>query len=153
VEEFGEPIRGVAYHKLNGLSRPDTLAFYKNAKIKGSEQAMLDFADEFKNHSLLLKVICGEIAKYPPKPRNFDRWLADSAYGGKLKLSELPLKQRYNHILHFALDGLDEPKRKLLCRIAILSENAKYETLAVLNPYLPPRPKEVEEPDKLDVHF
>jgi hypothetical protein len=143
----GRPILGVAHHKLNGLSRPDALAFFRHAGIQGSEQAMLEFADQFGRHSLLLVVVCGEIAKYPRRPFHFDAWRADPIYGGKLKLSELDLKQRYNHILRFALEGLDERKRKLLCRIAVLSENATYDTIAVLNPFLPPRPEEVEEPD------
>ena len=138
-------ISGVAHHKLNGLSRPDALAFLQHAGIQGNEQAMLDFAKEFGYHSLLLKVVCGEIANYPRKSLDFDAWRADPVYGGKLKLSDLDLKQRYNHILRFALEGLDERKRKLLCRIAVLSENVTYDTLAVLNPFLPPKPEEVEE--------
>ena len=136
------PIPGVAHHHLNGLSRPDARDFFRHAGIKGDEKAMLEFADQFGRHSLLLKVICGEIAQYPRKPFNFDAWRADPIYGGKLKLSELDLKQRYNHILRFALEGLDEQKRKLLCRIAVLSEGADYDTIAVLNPYLPPEPRE-----------
>jgi len=142
----GRPIVGVAHHHLNGLSRPDTLAFFKHAGIKGNEQAMLEFADQFGRHSLLLKVVCGEIAQYPRRPFNFDAWRADPIYGGKLQLSKLDLRQNYNHILHVALDGLEERKRKLLCRIAVLSENATYDTLAVLNPFLPPRPAEVKLP-------
>ena len=141
------PIPGVAHHHLNGLSRPDTLAFLKHVGIKGNEQAMLDFADQFGRHSLLLKVICGEIAQYPRRPFDFEAWRSDSHYGGKLKLSALDLKQRYNHILRFALEGLDEPKRKLLCRIAVLSENAEYDTLAAINPYFPTKPESVEKPE------
>jgi hypothetical protein len=146
----GRPIPGVTHHKLNGLSRPDALAFFRHAGIQGSEQAMLEFADQFDRHSLLLMVVCGEIAKYPPRPFHFDAWRADPIYGGKLKLSELDLKQRYNHILRFALEGPDERKRKLLCCIAVLSENVTYEAIAVLNPFLPPRPEEVKEPPNLE---
>jgi tetratricopeptide (TPR) repeat protein len=141
------PIPGVAHHNLEGLSEPDALAFFQDASIHGDEKAMLEFAEQFDRHSLLLKVVCGEIAKYPRQPFDFDAWRADPIYGGKLKLSELDLKQRYNHILRFALEGLDEPTRKLLCRIAILSENVGYDTLAALNPFLPPKPKEVREPN------
>ncbi len=140
------PIPGVAHHKLGGLSRPDALAFVRHAGIQGNEQAMLDFAMEFGYHSLLLKVVCGEIANYQRKPFDFDIWRADPIYGGKLKLSTLDLKQRKHHILRFALDGLDEQKRKLLCRIAVLSETVTYETLAVLNPFLPPRPDHAPAP-------
>jgi hypothetical protein len=139
------PILGVAHLKLNGLSRPDALAFFRNAGIQGNEQAMLEFADQFGRHSLLLVVVCGEIAKYPRRPFHFDAWRADPVYGGQLRLSELDLKQRYNHILRFALEGLDERKRKLLCRIAVLSASVTYDTIAVLNPFLPLRSKTVED--------
>jgi len=141
-----KPIPGVSHHGLGGLSRSDALAFYKDAGIQGSEQAMLDFADEFGYHCLVLKVVCGIINNYQRKPGDFDTWRTDPAYGAKLKLSELDLKQRYNHILHFALEGLEENKRKLLCRIAVMSEGMKYDTIAVLNPFLPPKPAPVDEP-------
>ncbi len=140
------PIDGVAHHKLNGLAPADALALMRQADITGDERAMLAFADQFGRHSLVLRIVCGMIADYRNKPRNFDAWRADPAYGGSLKLSELPLKQRYTHILAFALAGLDETTRKLLSRIAVVSENADYDTLAVLNPFLPPRPVEVEKP-------
>jgi tetratricopeptide (TPR) repeat protein len=140
------PIAGVAHHKLNGLSPRDALALMRHAGVTGDETAMLAFADQFGRHSLLLRIVCGMVADYRRKPHDFDTWRADPIYGGGLKLSEVELKQRYTHILHFALAGLDELTRKLLCRIAVISENATYDTLAVLNPFLPPRPKEVEEP-------
>jgi len=107
---------------------------------------MLAFAEQFGRHSLLLTIVCGMIADYRRRPYDFDAWRADPIYGGGLKLTEVDLKQRYTHILHFALAGLDELTRKLLCRIAVISENANYDTLAVLNPFLPPKPAEVEEP-------
>ncbi len=140
------PIAGVVHHKLNGLSPPDALALMRHTGVTGDEKAMLAFADQFGRHSLLLKIVCGMIADYRRKPHDFDAWRADPIYGGGLKLSEVELKQRYTHILHFALAGLNELTRKLLCRIAVISENATYDTLAVLNPFLPPKPEEVKEP-------
>ncbi len=141
------PIPGVAHHKLNGLSSSDALSYFRHAGIQGIEQAMLEFADQFGRHSLLLKVVCSEIAQYPKRPFDFDAWRADPIYGGKLKLSELDLRQRHNHILRFALEGLDERERKLLSCIAVLSESVTYDTIAVLNPFLPLKPNEVEEPE------
>ena len=64
---------------------------------------MLSFADQFGRHSLVLRIVCGMIADYRKKPYDFDAWRADPIYGGGLKLSELELKQRYTHILHYAL--------------------------------------------------
>jgi tetratricopeptide (TPR) repeat protein len=140
-------IPGVAHHALDGLWQPDALDFFQDAGIEGDKRAMLEFAEQFDRHSLLLKVVCGEIAKYPRHPYNFDAWRADPFYGGKLKLADLDLKQRYNHILRFALEGLDEPTRKLLCRISLFSESVTGDTLSVLNPFLPPKPAIVKEPE------
>jgi len=139
-DRTGRPGRGVAYHHLNGLSRADTLAYFRHVGIRGNESKMLDFAKKFGNHSLVLKVICGDICNYFRKPGDFDVWFNDPEQGGKIKLSELDLKQNYTHILEFALKGLDEPKQKLLSRLAILSEHLDYDTVFIINPYLPERP-------------
>jgi tetratricopeptide (TPR) repeat protein len=139
--------RGVAHLKLNGLSPPDALTLMRHAGLKGDEAAMLDFAGQFGRHSLLLKIVCGMVVDYRRNPCDFDAWRADPVYGGGLRLSEIDLKQRYTHVLQFALAGLREPVRKLLCRIALVSESATYETLAVLNPFLPPRREVVEKPE------
>ncbi len=139
-------IPGVACHRLSGLSPTDALALMRHAEVTGDKEAMLAFANQFGRHSLLLKIVCGMIADYRRKPYDFDAWRADPNYGGGLKLSELDLKQRHTHILHYALQGLNELTRKLLCRIAVMSKNATYDTLTILNPFLPPKPEKVEEP-------
>lgn len=139
-DRTGRHSRGVAHHHLYGLSRADTLAYFCHIGIRGNESKMLDFAKKFGNHSLVLKVICGEICNYFRKPGDFDFWLNDPEHGGKIKLSEMDLKQNYTHILEFALKGLDEPKQKLLSRLAILSEHLDYDTVFIINPYLPERP-------------
>ncbi len=141
-----KPITGVVHHALDGLSPADALELIRQAGVTGDQRAMLEFAAQFGRHSLLLRIVCGMIADYRRKPYDFDAWHADPIYGGGLKLSELDLKQRYTHILHYALRGLDETTQKLLSRIAVISESASYDTLAVLNPFLPPRPQVVEEP-------
>ena len=61
-------------------------------------------------------------------------------YGGSLKLSEVELVQRNTHVLHFALAGLEENTKWLLCRFAIIAESADHDTLLVLFPFLTPRP-------------
>ena len=99
---------------------------------------MLAFADQFGRHSLVLRDRVRHDRGLSQKALRLRRLATDPIYGGGLKLSELDLKQRYTHILDFALRGLDEPTRKLLCRIAVISEHATYDTLAVLNPFLRP---------------
>ena len=141
-----QPAIGVVHNYLHGLKETDALELMRHAGIVGDEKAMLTFANEFDGHSLVLKVVCGLIAEYRRKPYDFDAWRADPNYGGSLKLTELPLKQKYTHILHFAMKGLKEKTKVLLGRIAIISEGVDYQTLSVLNPFLPPLRKFVQEP-------
>jgi tetratricopeptide (TPR) repeat protein len=129
------PADGVVHHKLNGLKVADALELMTHAGITGNRQAMLEFANEFGRHSLVLKIVCGLINEYRRKPGDFDAWKADPNYGGSLKLADLDLKQKYTHILHFALKGLNDKTKTLLGRIAILSEGVDDRTLTVLNPF------------------
>jgi tetratricopeptide (TPR) repeat protein len=140
------PIPGVVNYRLDGLTPPDALELMRQAGVKGQEDEMLSFADQFGRHSLLLRIVCGMIADYRKRPYDFDAWRADPSHGGGIKLSKLDLKQRHTHILHYALRGLDDATRKLLSRIAVIFESPTYDTLAVLNPFSPPRPARVERP-------
>jgi tetratricopeptide (TPR) repeat protein len=138
------PALGVARHRLDGLSPPDALTLMRHAGLAGDERAMLAFAEQFGRHSLLLKIVCGMVADYRRRPYDFDAWRADPNHGGGLRLSEVALTQRYTHVLHFALAGLGETVRRLLCRIAVVSESASYDMLALINPF---RPEPVYQPE------
>lgn len=140
------PVAGVRHLHLDGLPPQHALDLIHDAGVHGDRHAMLGFIDQFGRHSLLLRIVCGMIADYPKKPYDFDAWYADPNYGGGLKLSEVDLKQRNTHILHYALCGLGDMQRQILSRIAVLPENADYDTIAVVNPLLPSRPKLVKEP-------
>ncbi|HEX5270659.1 MAG TPA: DUF4062 domain-containing protein, partial [Gemmataceae bacterium] len=141
------PMPRVRHLSLEGLAEADALEVMHNAVIRGDWEAMRRFVDQFARHALILTIVCGQIADYRARPGDFDAWVADPYAGGGLKLSGLEVKQRYTHILAYAFRGLEEKKRQLLSRIAVLSDSADYATIAVLNPYLPPRPEEVPEPD------
>jgi tetratricopeptide (TPR) repeat protein len=140
------PIPGVLHLGLEGLAPNDVLRIVKQAGIYGDSSAILHFAEQFGRHALVLRIVCGMITDYRPKPGDFDAWRADPYTGGGLRLSELPLVQTYTHILEYAFRGLGEKQRELLSRIAVLSDSAEYNTVAILNPFLPPRPDEVQEP-------
>jgi len=140
------PIPGVRHLELEGLAPADVLDMVRGAGIQGDEDDILQFAEQFGRHCLILLIVCGMITDYRASPGNFDAWRADPHAGGSLKLSELPLKQRYTHILEYAFRGLNEKTRQLLSRIAILSDGADYATIAVLNPFLPPPPPKPPEP-------
>ena len=139
-------VPGVCHLKLQGLDPGDGENLLTSLGIHGDSAAIRQFLRQFDNHSLLIGVLIGRILDYRPAPKDFDRWLADPNEGGGLRLSELDLKQRRTHILAYAFKGLDSQSRKLLGRIAVLSDAADYTLISILNPYLPPPPKEVPVP-------
>jgi tetratricopeptide (TPR) repeat protein len=143
------PTLGVRHLQLAGLAPADALALVRAASIRGDRGRILRFIDQFDRHALILRIVCGLVADHRAGPNDFDAWLADPAAGGSLRLSELPLVQRHTHILEHALRGLGERTRQLLSRIAVLSDGADYDTIAVLNPFLPGWPLRVEEPGDL----
>jgi tetratricopeptide (TPR) repeat protein len=142
-----KPIPGVQHLELEGLAPADALDMVRRSGAHGNSAAIRQFVDQFDRHALILRIVVGMVNDFRPKPGDFDAWRADPYAGGGLKLSELPLKQRYTHILEFAFRGLAKESRQLLSRIAVLSDGADYATIAALNPFLPPHPTEVPEPE------
>jgi tetratricopeptide (TPR) repeat protein len=148
-----QPLPGIRHLKLSGLDPADGENLLKSLGVHGDSAAIRRFLKQFDNHSLLIGVLAGQIAKYRPAPGDFDRWRADPREGGRLRLSRLDLKQRRTHILAYAFEGLDPQKRQLLSRISALSDAADYETISILNPYLSPAPEKVEKPDTSYLDF
>jgi tetratricopeptide (TPR) repeat protein len=140
-----QPIPGVLHLDLQGMAPGDALEMVRETGIRGDSTTILRFADHFDRHALLLRIVCGVASDYRPHPGSFDAWLADPSAGGGLKLSEMPLKQRYTHILEYAFRGLPAMTRQLLARIAVLSDSADYGTVAVLNPFLSTTEKQTPE--------
>jgi hypothetical protein len=139
------PLRGVRHLELEGLAPDDALRMVHHAGIRGDSAAILHFAEQFGRHALVLRIVCGMITDYRPKPGDFDAWRADPYNGGGLKLSELEMVQRNTHILEYAFRGLGDKHRQLLSRIAVLSDSADYGAIAVLNPFPSPLPEERAE--------
>ena len=144
-DHSGDPILGVQHKHLNGLHPDDAYDLMMDRGVKKATRATLDqFMEQFGYHSLLLKVVAGRIARFRRGRGDFDRWYAER--GKHLKLADFDLKQRRTHILHYAFEGLDETRRKLLSQIAAFSDAVDYDTLAVFNPYLPLQPEPVTKP-------
>jgi tetratricopeptide (TPR) repeat protein len=141
-----QAIPGVQHLLLEGLAPPDALSLVRHAGVRGDEVAILRFADQFGRHALVLRIVCGMVSDYRPRPGDFDAWRADPREGGGLKMADLELKQRYTHILDHAFRGLGEKSRQLLSRIAALSDAASYDAIAVLNPFVPAPPPVVPVP-------
>jgi hypothetical protein len=131
-------IPGVRHWEIDGLNQEDALHLVREAGVRGDAAAIERLAGQFDRHPLILRIVCGMVTDYRLRPGDFNAWRADPHAGGGLKLGELPVKQRYTHILEYAFRCLGEKTRQVLSRIAVLSDAADYATIAVLNPFLPP---------------
>ena len=145
-DKSGKLLPGVRQHRLNGLHPHDALELLRHLGVNGEGPAIQQFTAQLDNHSLFLKVLAGRINEYRPAPGDFARWHADE--GRSLKLQDLDLKGRRSNILQYALAGLTPKLRKLLSQVAAFRYSVDYETVSTFNPYLPPRPQEVEDPEK-----
>jgi hypothetical protein len=141
-------IPGVRRESLPGLLAEDAEALLKSCGVRGDSHAIQSYLKSNCDcHPLVIGALGGMIRNYLPDKGNFDAWVDDPEWGGKLNLAELDLVQRRNHILKAAIDGLSERSRQLLSMMALLSEAVDYPALSGLNPFLPPEPDGIEEAD------
>ena len=144
-----QPIPGVLRERLPGLRPADAEALLRSCGVSGTSRDIQDYLKTHCDcHPLVTGVLAGLVNDYLPDRGNFDAWAADPDRGGLLNLADLDLVQKRNHILKTALAALPEKSRQLLSTLALLSEAVDYATLSAFNPYLPPEPERVEEPEK-----
>jgi len=138
---------GISHHSLRGIYPPsEALELLRFLGVKGDGEAILRFTHQFDNHALILQVLAGLVTGYRPAPGDFETWYADEGNG--LRLSDLDISQRRTGILQTALNGLDAEGEYLLGAVAAFRYPVEYKALVALNPYLPPAPKPVREPDR-----
>ena len=144
----GRSLPGVRHRFLGGMTSDDALTVLRDAGVRGSESVMRRYFEEnFENHALLIGIVAGLVNDYVHAPEDFDRWVDDPQGGAALRLSKLELTERRSHILAAALRGLAPDVRKLLSRIAALSDSVPFETVAALSPFRPIEPARPEEFD------
>jgi tetratricopeptide (TPR) repeat protein len=125
----GEPLLGSSAFFLQGLKSLDALSLWRSCGASGKGNVLLPLFDSFENHPLVIQVLAGEIARYRPRPGDFDTWLRDHPH---FDPSGLPLVQVKSHVLEFGLRGLEEDARQALQVIAAFRIPARYDTLAAL---------------------
>lgn len=132
------PIPGVLHERLPGLRAADAESLLRSCNITGDSVAIRAYLKRHCDcHPLVTGIVAGLINDYLPARGDFDAWVADPHYGGRLNLAELDLVQKRHHILRAALAVLPEPSWRLLNSLALLSETVDYETLSAFNPHLP----------------
>ncbi|HEX5705207.1 MAG TPA: SIR2 family protein [Pyrinomonadaceae bacterium] len=149
----GQPIGGAKRITLPGLRPADAEQLLRSCEITGDSARIREYLTQnCDNHPLVIGVLAGLINSPGSNRGNFDGWLTDPTQkgGARLDLGKLNLIQRRNHILRVALDALPEDSRKLLSTLALLSESVEYDTLAALNPHLPPMPSKPVHPDEIE---
>jgi hypothetical protein len=137
---FGEHLPGVRHLTLSGLTEADTRSLLKRLGVRGSDSAIAGFFGPLENHPLLVGLVAGLVRDYRAAPGDFDRWFFDPTAGGALRIPDLVLTQRRNHILKAALNGLEPGTRRLLGHISVLPGSVTWETLVAINPFWSDRP-------------
>lgn len=147
LNQFGTLLPGVRHEMLGGLRPADAEELLHSCGVEGESEAIrLYLQRNCDCHPLVVGALGGLISNYAPSPGDFDAWFADPEAGGKLRLGELNLVQRQNHILDAAIAALPDAGRTLLRTLSLLQQGADYETLRAFNPHLPEPPEEVREP-------
>ena len=141
------PVPGVRHVPLKGLQQEDAEAMFRACGVTGIAQNMQIYLEQNCGyHPLVIGVLAGLVNDYLPDRGNFDGWVVDPNYGGRLNLGTLDLTQRQNHILEAAFDALPIASRQLLSTLALLAHAADYEMLTAFNPYLNPKPIDIKKP-------
>ncbi|MEA3014664.1 MAG: hypothetical protein QOD42_3209 [Sphingomonadales bacterium] len=154
VNKAGQAIPGVKRELLKGLRPPDAEALFRACGVRGDSQAIQTFLQaNCDGHPLVIGVLAGLVNEYLPRPGDFAAWRDDPAHGGKLDWAALDLIQRRNHILDAAIVALDPMSLQLLQGLAILIGGADFPLLEAINPHMPARPAEIDEPEPPERHY
>lgn len=143
LEEPSGYLEGVQHTKLDGLSLSDARLLWGKWKITWTDEHKLDtFFKQLAGHSLLLKLVAGEIAKSPRARGDFDKWYA--MRGKELDVFK-DIKAKRHHILEAAYRELSPKAQKILSQVAALGDSVTMDVLEVFNPFMPQPPDEVDE--------
>jgi len=127
-------VPGVRREMLSGLHPADAEALLRRCGVTGSSKEIRAYLQHNCDcHPLVVGVLAGLINDFPHDRGNFDRWIRDYNGGMALKLSELSLVKRQNHILLAAIDALDSNSRRLLHLLSILQGAIDFQTLEALS--------------------
>jgi tetratricopeptide (TPR) repeat protein len=124
------PIRGAFRRDLTGLDDNDALDLWRSLGVSGSRDTLLPIFRAFANHPLLVQALAGEISRFRKAPRDFDAWREENPGFDPSRLAGV--REAMAHVLHFALEGLSDPVRKVLQTVAAFRMPTTYDTLAAL---------------------
>ncbi len=123
------PIPGSKAPFLLGLSDDDAVALWREFGVNGSRRELLRLFNRFDNYPLLIQLLAGVVARYRPRPGNFDRWRKDHPHFNPFVVR---LQHANSEVFDLALKGLPKGPHKALGFIAGLRIPCTYETLTTL---------------------
>jgi len=154
LTEAGAPMRGVVAFTLHGqeglrgLNPTDARTLWRALGIRwssGDEGALDSFFNGIGRHGLLLKLAAGAIKQSRRANGSFTAWFAITE--GEIDFQGADVRAKRHHILAAAFADLSAEARALLEQIAVFGTAVGFETLNTFNPFLPPAPEEVEQPN------
>ncbi|MET4601973.1 hypothetical protein ABIB90_001440 [Bradyrhizobium sp. JR4.1] len=127
-------VPGVRREILPGLRPVDAEALFRRCGVTGNSREIRAYLQHNCDcHPLVVGVLAGLVSDYPYDRGNFDHWVRDFNGGMALKLGELGLVKRQNHILLAAIDALDSNGSQLLHLLSILQGAVDFQTLGALS--------------------
>ncbi|HYP26250.1 MAG TPA: DUF4062 domain-containing protein [Blastocatellia bacterium] len=128
--EGGDPIPGCFKHALGGLTGEDAVELWRALGISGSRDLLLPVFNAFDKHPLLIQALAGEVKRYRKAPGDFEEWRKAHPRFDPTKFERL--QDAMNHVLEFALRGLNDKALKALQVVAAFRMPARYDTLSAL---------------------
>jgi tetratricopeptide (TPR) repeat protein len=128
--EAEDPIPGCSECELKGLPDDDAVELWRASDVSGSRDLLLPVFATFDKHPLLIQALAGEVKRYRRAPGNFEEWRKNNPRFDPTKFPRL--QEAMNHVLEFALLGLDDKARQALQIIAAFRMPARYDTLVAL---------------------
>jgi Domain of unknown function (DUF4062) len=147
----GVPVAGVTRYELSGLTPDDAVLLWTSLGAKPDDTGLPALLSMIGYHPLLIQVLAGTVAKYPPAPGNLDRWLADHPGFGPF---DVELRARTSHVLAVSLRDLDGHVWQVAKLVAGFRRSVDYGRLAQIlvgeGPYLTGFPREFRDASRLD---
>ncbi len=126
----GDPIPGTFRINIEGLTDEDAVELWRAFSVSGSRDEVLPVFKTFAKHPLLIQALSGEVKRWHRAPGDFTEWRKATPQFDPSKFAKL--KDSMNHVLEFALRGLDDKGHKVLQIIAAFRMPTSYDTLAAV---------------------
>jgi tetratricopeptide (TPR) repeat protein len=125
-----DPVPGTFRLEIEGLTDEDAINLWSAFGVSGSRDELLPVFGTFGKHPLLIQALAGEVKRYRKAPGNFEKWRRANP---QFHISLFPsTKKVIEHVLDFALRGLDEKTEQTLSTIATFQMPTSYDSVEAI---------------------